>query len=104
MIDEEIEKLKKKLNFDKNCHASGYITGDKDETISIKEIENILQHIEQLESKVKEVTDKCIKDMRKNNEFEFLPLQVEKAYNNYYKIGKIEEAQEILEMLEVLEV
>lgn len=55
MQNKEIGKLKKKLDFDKGCHVSGYITGDKDETISIKEIENILQYIDQLENKVKEL-------------------------------------------------
>lgn len=55
MQNKEIEKLKTKLDFDKGCHVSGYITGDKDETISIKEIENILQYIDQLENKIKEL-------------------------------------------------
>ena len=69
MINKEIEKLKKKLKFDKGCHVLGYITGDKDEIISIEEIENILQYIEQLENKVKELeTDKqnLIKRLKKD--------------------------------------
>ena len=55
--------------------------------------------IEKLESNKQKLIEKLEKDVKKNNEFEFMPLQIEKAYNNYYKLGKIDEAQEILKIL-----
>ncbi len=76
--------------------------------------------IEQLEKELKEVTtqrnhlatelsdneddkqeliEKLEKDKVKYNEFEFMPLQIEKAYNNYYKLGKIDLADEILKIV-----
>ena len=68
-------------------------------------IMQILDKNEQLETENKELKEykqklieKLEKDIKKNNEFEFMPLQIEKAYNNYYKIGRIDEAQEILEI------
>jgi len=55
--------------------------------------------IKQLEANKQKLIEKLEKDVKKNNEFEFMPLQIEKAYNNYYKLGKIDEAQEILKIL-----
>lgn len=55
--------------------------------------------IDQLKSNKQKLIEKLEKDVKKNNEFEFMPLQIEKAYNNYYKLGKIDEAQEILKIL-----
>lgn len=52
-----------------------------------------------LESDKQKIIEKLEEDIKKNNEFEFMPLQIEKAYNNYYKLGKIDEAQEILKIL-----
>lgn len=52
-----------------------------------------------LESDKQKLIKKLEEDIKKNNEFEFMPLQIEKAYNNYYKLGKIDEAQEILGIL-----
>ena len=69
--------------------------------LSKEEKENIelKKQIEQLESDKQKLIEKLEKDIKKNNEFEFMPLQIEKAYNNYYKLGKIDEIDEILEIL-----
>lgn len=64
-----------------------------------KENVKLKKQIEQLESEKQKLIEKLEKDIRKNNEFEFMPLQIEKAYNNYYKLGKIDESQEILKIL-----
>lgn len=54
------------------------------------------EQVEQLETNNKKLIEKLEKVIKKNNEFEFMPLQVETAYNNYYKLGKMDLAQEIL--------
>lgn len=67
--------------------------------VETKYFEKLIEYIDQLETNNQKLIEKLEKDIKKNNEFEFMPLQVEKAYNNYYKLGKIDYAQEILEIL-----
>lgn len=89
---EEIEKaLKKMRSFSRIRQDMTVVTA--------KEMEAVLQYIEQLETKEQKLIEKSEEDIKKNNEFEFMPLQIEKAYNNYYKLGKIDEAQELLKIL-----
>lgn len=64
-----------------------------------KENVKLKKQVAQLESNKQKLIKKLEKDIKKNNEFEFMPLQIEKAYNNYYKLGKIDEAQENLKIL-----
>lgn len=89
---EEIEKaLKKMRSFSRIRQDMTVVTA--------KEMKAVLQYIEQLETKEQKLIEKSEEDIKKNNEFEFMPLQIEKAYNNYYKLGKIDEAQELLKIL-----
>ena len=67
--------------------------------LRLDKIKDVKECIQQLENKQQKVIEKLKKDKIKNNEFEFMPLQIEKAYNNYYKLGKIDEIDEILEIM-----
>ena len=98
MINKEIEKLKKKLNFDKGCHVLGYITGDKDETISIEEIENILQYIDQLEKTVKrlEFQDKANKKVH-DYDVNMIDKVKGESVEQYKKIRELEDKVKELE-------
>jgi len=101
MINKEIEKLKKKLNFDKGCHVLGYITGDKDETISIEEIENILQYIDQLEKTVKrlEFQDKANKKVH-DYDVNMIDKVKGESVEQYKKIRELEDkVKEFLEYI-----
>ena len=102
---EEIEdsRIPKQL-----AKALGIHKDDDDSLIAFKESlykqmakENVKlkKQVAQLESNKQKLIKKLEKDIKKNNEFEFMPLQIEKAYNNYYKLGKIDEAQENLKIL-----
>lgn len=62
-------------------------------------LDNLIKDYEILETKEQKLIEKLEADKMKNNEFEFMPLQIEQAYNNYYKLGKIDEIDEILEIL-----
>lgn len=46
---EEIEKVKRKIEFDKKRNICGYKTDTKEDILRISEIENILNYIEELE-------------------------------------------------------
>lgn len=59
----------------------------------------LIEEIEKLKSKEQKLIEKLEADKKTNNEFEFMPLQIEQAYNNYYKLGKIDEIDEILKIL-----
>lgn len=70
-----------------------------EEALRIGNDKIVTEYIYQLESNNQKLIEKLEKDRIKNNEFEFFPLQAEKAYNNYYKLGKIDLIDEILEIL-----
>lgn len=95
---EEIEKAKKILY---PLSVGDFITWfNTDGVVEVEiAVENLLEAYKQLENKQQKVIEKLKKDKKKNNELEFIPLQVEKAYNNYYKLGKIDEIDEILEIM-----
>lgn len=90
---EETEEMKE---FFDECIIKDLINS---EDLAINYMKVAKDYIEQLESDKQKLIEKLEKDKRKNNEFEFMPLQIEKAYNNYYKLGKIDEIDKILEIL-----
>lgn len=101
-ISKAIESRKYKiiLNSDYKKYYKLIKTYYKKENHNLKIISKAeIEQREQLEANNQKLIDKLKEDKRKNNEFEFMPLQVEKAYNNYYKLGKIDEIDKILEIL-----
>lgn len=95
----QIELAHKEIEKHKNDEFKGYGTLEDIAKLKYCNFKIISNYIEQLETREQKLIEKSEEDIKKNNEFEFMPLQIEKAYNNYYKLGKIDEAQELLKIL-----
>lgn len=80
------------VEFMKECKDKHYLD-------IVKEKVQANEKCKQLESKEQKVINYLEKEKKKNNEIEFMPLQIEKAYNNYYKLGKIDQIDEFLEIM-----
>lgn len=92
------ELLERQLSKDE-LTACEIVVKNRKAMIQVEKEKRTQEYIQQLENKQQKVIEKLKKDKKKNNELEFIPLQVEKAYNNYYKLGKIDEIDEILEIM-----
>ena len=92
------ELLERQLSKDE-LTACEIVMKNREAMIQVEKEKRTQEYIQQLENKQQKVIEKLKKDKKKNNELEFIPLQVEKAYNNYYKLGKIDEIDEILEIM-----
>ena len=92
------ELLERQLSKDE-LTACEIVMKNRKAMIQVEKEKRTQEYIQQLENKQQKVIEKLKKDKKKNNELEFIPLQVEKAYNNYYKLGKIDEIDEILEIM-----
>lgn len=94
------EEIEKTLNEAQKILAVANLSRE-DNTLAklVVNLQHTINYIEQLETEKQKLIEKLEKDKVKYNEFEFMPLQIEKAYNNYYKLGKIDLADEILKIL-----
>lgn len=92
------ELLERQLSKDE-LTACEIVVKNRKAMIQVEKEKRTQEYIQQLENKQQKVIEKLKKEKKKNNEIEFMPLQIEKAYNNYYKLGKIDEIDEILEIM-----